>query len=97
MKYLASICIFTATLLVPMSVLAKSGEQTYLQHCARCHGKDGDSVMPRASNLKQKEGLRKPDAALLERIKKGGRICPSYDGILRDPEIVRLISHLRTL
>ncbi|OUS27908.1 hypothetical protein A9Q98_08470 [Thalassotalea sp. 42_200_T64] len=94
-------CMFAIGLLAVVNAAhannAPSGKVIYQNNCARCHGADGEPVMPRAANFQKKQGLRTSDSSLMARIKKGGRICPSYNGILRDPEIVRLITHLRTL
>ena len=73
------------------------GRQHYQQHCAMCHGVSGDPAMAGAADFRRGQGLMQSDEALLERIKRGNRACPAFRGILRDQEILDLISFVRTL
>lgn len=75
---------------------AKEGKKHYQRNCAQCHGVNGVPRLPRAANLAKKEGLRVSDKSLVNRIKSGGKTCPSYSGMLRDQEIVDLVAFLRT-
>ena len=75
---------------------AKGGEH-YQKKCAQCHGANGKPTLPRAANFQRKEGLRVSDQQLLTRIKLGNRSCPAHAGVLREQEIIDLISYLRTI
>jgi len=73
------------------------GQQHYQRNCAQCHGDNGKPRLPRVPNFQRKEGLLTSDKALFERIKHGKRSCPAYSGLLREQEIIDVISYLRTL
>ena len=73
------------------------GRQHYQQHCAMCHGVNGDPEMAGAADFRRGEGLMQSDEALLQRIERGNRACPAFRGILREQEILDLISFVRTL
>lgn len=73
------------------------GKQKYQQHCAQCHGTDGQNRLPQAANFKRREGLRKSDKALFNRIRQGKNGCPSYAGLLKDQEILNVVTYLRKL
>ncbi len=75
---------------------SKKGKKHYQSNCAQCHGTNGQPTLPRAANFTKKEGLRVSNKSLMSRIKKGGRACPAYSGILRDQEVLDLIAYLRT-
>lgn len=86
--------IFTAT--AKASDL-NQGQQKYQQHCAQCHGIDGENRLPQAANFKRREGLRQSDRALFNRIRQGKNGCPAYAGILKDQEILNVVTYLRKL
>ena len=90
---LLSIVVFSSTALAGNSV---KGKQLYQRNCAQCHGINGKPTMPRAADFSKKEGLRVSDKSLMARIKRGSRSCPAVGGMLKDQEIIDLISHLRT-
>ncbi|MEH6616316.1 MAG: cytochrome c [Porticoccus sp.] len=73
------------------------GQQHYQQHCSFCHGEAGTPVMGGLADFSRGEGLVRGDRSLKERIEKGEKGCPSYKGIMREREILDLISYLRTL
>lgn len=73
------------------------GRQLYTQHCVTCHGADGVNVMPDAPNFAHSERLLRPDNFILDAIKQGNNAMPSYAGVLKDQDILDVISYLRTL
>jgi cytochrome c6 len=73
------------------------GAELYRQHCAACHGNGGKPVLPTAPDFTQHNTLLKPDLALLAAVRKGRGAMPSYDGVLREREILDIVAHLRTL
>jgi cytochrome c6 len=72
------------------------GAELYRSHCLGCHGAGGKPVLPGAPDFSQPMALLKPDTALLASIRQGRGAMPSYAGLLRDREILDLVSHLRT-
>ncbi len=74
-----------------------NGGRLYARHCVTCHGVDGVNVMPDAPNFAHSERLLRPDVFILASIKEGNNAMPSYRGLLKDTEILDVISYLRTL
>jgi len=87
--------------MLPLSASAaglnSNGQQLYMMHCAGCHGTTGISVVPEAKNFSRVELLAQPDQTLLNVIRSGRNMMPSYLGILSDQEIISIINHMRTL
>jgi cytochrome c6 len=73
------------------------GAEIYQQHCAQCHGADGEPMMPGAANFNLQQGLRQPPQQLALRIENGKRSCPPFAGVLREQQLYDLISHLRKM
>lgn len=99
-KKIPAISILMMIFMMSGNVLASENQerkQLYQDNCARCHGENGKPNLPRAANFQRKEGLRTTDQSLLLRIKTGGRACPAFSGILRDNEILSVITYIRTL
>ncbi|HJV25478.1 MAG TPA: cytochrome c [Aromatoleum sp.] len=87
-------------LAVPLPALAASvieGQQIYNQYCIGCHGVGGNSAIPNAPNFSRGERLMQPDMMLLMSVKTGKTVMPSFNGILRDQQILDVIAYLRTL
>src|SRR4030066_455592 len=74
-----------------------NGGKLYARHCATCHGAKGVNVMPGAPNFSRSESLLRPDTFILVAIKQGKNAMPSYQGMLKDMEILDVIAFLRTL
>ena len=73
------------------------GQRIYMTHCVACHGVGGVSVIPNAPNFSRGERLMQPDMGLMMTIKAGKTAMPSFNGILRDQQILDVIAYLRTL
>lgn len=89
-----------AGLLFPLALHAANvaeGQRIYNQHCIGCHGMGGNSAIPNAPNFARGERLMQPDMALMATIKAGKMTMPSFNGILRDQQILDVIAYLRTL
>lgn len=92
---LAAACALAASAALAGDVLR--GGELYRQHCAVCHGQGGSPVLPSAPDFTRHDALLKPDLALLASIRKGRGAMPGYDGVLREREILDIVTHLRTL
>lgn len=95
-------CIVIAALLQTLALPVGAanvmeGQQIYNQHCIGCHGMGGMSPIPNAPNFARGERLMQPDMALLQTIKAGKMTMPSFNGMLRDQQILDVIAYLRTL
>lgn len=73
------------------------GAELYRQHCAQCHGASGRPVLPGTPDLSRPTALLKPDPALLQSIRQGRGAMPGYQGLLRDRDILDIVTHLRLL
>lgn len=72
------------------------GADLYKLHCSGCHGGNGRPVMSVAPDLSLPTALLKPDVTLLGAIQRGKGSMPSYQGVLRDREILDIVAHMRT-
>jgi cytochrome c6 len=74
----------------------KHGAELYRTHCTGCHGAAGRPVMPGAPDLTRPTALLKPDQALAQSIRTGRGGMPAYAGVLRERELLDVVTHLRT-
>lgn len=73
------------------------GQQLYAMHCAACHGMRGEGVMPEAPKFRGGERLDQPDMMLMQSVRNGKNKMPPFFGILKDPDILDILSYVRTL
>lgn len=73
------------------------GQQLFAMHCAACHGMRGEGVMPEAPKFRNGERLEQPDMMLLQSVRNGKNKMPPFFGLLKDPEILDILSYVRTL
>jgi cytochrome c6 len=73
------------------------GADLYRRHCVACHGSNGQPVLPAAPDFTRPTALLKPDLMLLASVRNGRGAMPSYQGMLRDRDILDIVAHLRTL
>lgn len=74
-----------------------AGQMIYNMHCVPCHGVRGESVIPNAPSFARGDRLMQPDMGLMMTIKAGKNGMPSFNGILRDQQILDVVAYLRTL
>lgn len=74
-----------------------NGGRLYAKYCVTCHGTDGVNVMPDAPNFANSEKLLRPDVFILASIKEGINAMPAFQGMMKDQDILDVISYLRTL
>ena len=72
------------------------GNEVYAKHCIDCHGGDARGV-PGIPDLTRGNRLLRPDPELFTAIKEGKGVMPGYEGVLRNKDILDVISYLRTL
>lgn len=73
------------------------GQQLYNLHCAPCHGMRGEGVMPEAPKFRMGERLDQPDMMLMQSVRTGKKAMPPFFGILKDTDILDVLSYVRTL
>ncbi|MCG6970145.1 MAG: cytochrome c [Gammaproteobacteria bacterium] len=72
------------------------GANVYNEHCVRCHGANGTGIIAGTPDFLQPSFLAKPDFELKAFISAGKGIMPSYQGILKEREIMDVIAYIRT-
>lgn len=75
----------------------RNGAKLYNSHCSNCHGSQGNGMMPGMPNFMRGEKLMQPDAALVAALEKGVGMMPAFRGLLTTPEMLDVISYLRTM
>lgn len=73
------------------------GEVIYSTHCIRCHIHDGSGMDRNTPNFKLGQGLFQADEILIETLKYGKGVMPSYFGILSDDDLSNVMAYTRTL
>ncbi len=73
------------------------GRPLYYKYCFDCHESSGSTYMLNAPDFKKREGLMVTDQQLLAIIKNGKGIMPGYQGILKDEQILDVITYIRNI
>lgn len=94
---LAAVTVLLAASATARAADVRKGEQYYAAHCVACHGPDGAPTMPGAPDLRRGAVLLRPDAQLLDAIRRGRGGMPAYMGVLKDREILDVIAYTRLL
>lgn len=74
-----------------------NGKEVYELHCEGCHGADGASFEPGVPDFTRGESLFAPDSELVQRLREGSAMKPSFRGLLTDEELRDVIAYVRTL
>ncbi|MDH4276196.1 MAG: cytochrome c [Gammaproteobacteria bacterium] len=75
-----------------------NGKEVFNRHCASCHGRSGEGIMPGMPNFTHGDRLfTKPDETLRESIRQGSGIMPGFSAILNDQDIQDVVAYLRSL
>lgn len=72
------------------------GKEIYTRHCMGCHGPSGEGMMPGLPNFSRGAQLSKTDSQLMDAIRDGNGVMPSFNGLLDDDELSDVVSYLRT-
>lgn len=89
-----------APLLLPSGVFASdvfAGKIVYEKHCVRCHGSEGTPIIPGTPNFSTGERLQNSERTLITGIRTGKNLMPGYDRIISEPDILNVLSYIRTL
>lgn len=73
-----------------------NGKEVYTKECMSCHGEDGTGKMPGLPNFKEGQALYNTDDRLMQIIRDGKGVMPSFGGLLTDDEISDVTAYLRT-
>jgi len=72
------------------------GREIFMRECMACHGSAGEGNMPGLPNFKEGKTLFKNDNELMEIIRDGRGIMPSFNGLITDEDIRDVTAYLRT-
>ena len=73
-----------------------NGKEVYMRECEACHGEDGTGNMPGMPNFKEGQTLNTTDNTLIEIIRDGRGVMPSFGGLLKDDDILDVTAYLRS-
>jgi len=72
------------------------GRDVYIRECMACHGAAGEGNMPGLPNFKEDQTLHKNDNELMDIIRDGRGIMPSFNGLITDENIRDVTAYIRT-
>lgn len=73
-----------------------NGRKIYERHCMGCHSPAGQGVMPNMPNFERGDRLFKTDRELIDSVRDGNGVMPSFNGILDDRQMEDVVAYLRT-
>ena len=73
-----------------------NGKEVFIRECMACHGAAGEGNMPGLPNFKEGKTLFKNDNDLMDIIRDGRGIMPSFNGLISDEDIRDVTAYLRT-
>lgn len=88
------VCLFYSCALFAGDVF--NGRDVYMRECMACHGSAGEGSMPGLPNFKESNTLFKTDNQLIDIIRDGRGIMPSFGGLLTDEDVRDVTSYLRS-
>lgn len=72
------------------------GREIFMRECMACHGAAGEGKLPGLPNFKEGQALFKTDSALIDIVRDGKGVMPSFNGLLSDEDIRNVVAYLRT-
>lgn len=73
-----------------------SGSNIYTQHCVSCHGGDGRGAIAGTPSFRGGRLMTRSTSELIETVKSGRNLMPSFRGILDEQQIDDVITYIRT-
>lgn len=72
------------------------GREVFMRECMACHGESGEGKLPGLPNFKEGQTLFKTDSALIDIVRDGKGVMPSFNGLLTDEDIRNVVAYLRS-
>lgn len=73
------------------------GKQIYDGNCQTCHGINGAPRYPGAPNFLRRERMEFSDAMLINSLRTGKNLCPSWRSTLTELDMADVVTYIRTL
>lgn len=73
------------------------GRKLYTDHCSRCHGHDGNSVVAGTPSISRGQGMMAPDQVLLRSLRYGKGLMPGFEAVIRGREMLDVLMYARSL
>lgn len=92
--------VWVATCHAPSIALANdpvAGGSIYQSNCAGCHGAQGVALIPGAPSFASGERLENPDMVLLNSIRNGKNLCPSWFPLFSNADLLDVLAYIRTM
>lgn len=72
------------------------GREVFMRECMACHGASGEGKLPGLPNFKEGQTLFKTDSVLIDIVRDGKGVMPSFNGLLTDDDIRNVVAYLRS-
>jgi len=72
------------------------GREVFMRECMACHGESGEGKLPGLTNFKEGQTLFKTDSVLIDIVRDGKGVMPSFNGLLADEDIRNVVAYLRS-
>ena len=73
-----------------------AGSNIYTQYCVNCHGGDGRGEIAGTPSFREGRLMARSTADLMETVRTGKNLMPSFRGILEEQQIDDVITYIRT-
>ena len=73
-----------------------AGSAIYAEYCVSCHGGDGAGEIAGTPSFRGGRLMAKPHSELVNKIKYGKDLMPSFGGVLSDQQIDDVMAYIRT-
>ncbi|MEJ2181483.1 MAG: cytochrome c [Gammaproteobacteria bacterium] len=95
-KYFGLIIISMFTANPAMAGDPFAGSAIYAEYCVSCHGGDGAGEIAGTPSFRGGRLMAKPHSELVNKIKYGKDLMPSFSGVLSDQQIDDVMAYIRT-
>jgi len=72
------------------------GRDVFMQKCMGCHGEAGEGKLTGQPNFKEGDAFFKSESVLIDIIREGKGVMPSFNGLLSDEEIRNVVVYIKT-
>ena len=73
-----------------------AGSAIYAEYCVNCHGGDGAGEIAGTPSFRGGRLMAKSNFELIDRVKNGKDLMPSFAGVLSEEQIDDVVTYIRT-